>query len=227
TADPLAVVFVPSTETSTRSTQQSIASNSFVASFQKTTSEGAYTTIGPDTNSLISLSTGKVVDVSGNGEYAIGRWTDGSSTILGSINSNQGAHYVVGKPLALNADFSGAPTVKANCSAIAATSPTASSGNFAPGKLNSATGVIGITFPGIETLTLDVAVGSDAHATATITGTLLYGVGSASGVLYHVQALGSNPKNPLVALGYSMPTPTSGDVSGVVVLKCTSQTGPV
>ncbi|WP_155888390.1 hypothetical protein [Cupriavidus sp. WS] len=39
TADPLAVVFVPQTETSTRSTQQSIASNAFPAQFQKATAE--------------------------------------------------------------------------------------------------------------------------------------------------------------------------------------------
>ncbi len=138
-ADPLAVVFVPQTETSTRPVLQSIASNVFPAQYQKAPNAGAYTQLGIDANSLITLNGGKVADVAGNGDFAIGRWTDGSSSI-GSISANQGAHYAVGKPLKLIADLNpSTPETKVACTLAASTSPTAVVGNFAPGKLNSAT----------------------------------------------------------------------------------------
>jgi len=218
TADPLAVVFVPSTETSTRSTQQSIASNAFAASFQKTTSEGAYTMIGPDANSLITLSSGKVVDVAGTSDYAIGRWTDGSSNVLGGINSNQGAHYIVGTPLTLQQVLGVGKTM--TCNLVASTSPTAVSGNFAPGKINSASAVIDLNGPSLASLNLDVQIGSDAHATASATLTALTGVLQSQGFLRHLQVVGKTQDAPFIALGYAMPTPTSGDVTGVVVLQC-------
>lgn len=219
TADPLAVVFVPSTETSTRSTTQSIASNSFGASFQKTTSEGAYTTIGPDANSLITLTSGKVVDVAGATNYAIGRWTDGSSNILGNISSNQGAHYAVGTPITLARVLG--PTAKLNCALTAATSPTAVSGNFAPGKLDSATAVINLNGPLVDRIDLGLTIGSDAGVTKSLTdGALINGISPANGALVHVQVFGTDASNPFLAVGYTMPMPSSGDVSGVVILKC-------
>jgi len=231
TADPLAVVFVPQNETSTRTTQQSIAWSSFPANLQKASAEGAYTTLGIDTNSLITLSSGKIVDVAGNGEFAIGRWTDGSSNLLGSISSNQGAHYAVGKPLTLIADRTLQPDLsigpKLTCSNIAATSPTAVSGNFAPGKLNSATATISLSGPTLDSFSLDVGIGSDAHATAAVPFTILSGVTISNGVAQHIQVLGSSQNSPYLAIGYAFTTPSSGDVSGVVVLKCTNPTGPV
>jgi len=220
TADPLAVVFVPQTETSTRSTQQSIASNAFPAQFQKATAEGAYQQLGIDGNSLITLSGGKIVDVAGNGDFAIGRWTDGSNSI-GSISANQGAHYAVGRPLSLTPNLDPAvPDTQATCTLTAATSPTAVSGNFAPGKVNSATATLSLKFARINTLTLDVSVGADQHATATIPFPTSAGVLQSSGVMQHVQFFGSSATNPSFAFGYAMPTPTSGDVTGVVVLQC-------
>lgn len=222
TADPMAVVFVPQTETSTKSVLQSIASNAFPGSLQKATAEGGYKQIGIDANSLISLTTGKIVDVAGNGDFAIGRWTDGSSSI-GSFSVNQGAHYAAGKPLTLLRDLTLQPDLsfpKRNCSAIASTAPTAVSGNFATGKLNSATAVIDMAGPSLQSFTLDIAIGSDAHATATVTGTILNGVLQSSGVLHHVQVMGVSQARPLLAIGYAMPTPSSGDVTGVMVLQC-------
>lgn len=223
TADPMAVIFVPQTETSTKAVLQSIASNAFPGSLQKATAEGGYKQIGIDANSLISLTTGKIVDVAGNGDYAIGRWTDGSSSI-GNISVNQGAHYVVGRPLKLVQDLTLQPDLtvgpKLNCSAVASTAPTAVSGNFAVGKLNSATAVIDMGGPFLKSFTLDVAIGSDSHATSTVTGTILSGVLQSSGVLHHVQTLGTSQTKPLLAIGYAMPTPSSGDVTGVVVLQC-------
>ncbi|MGT2512813.1 hypothetical protein [Cupriavidus basilensis] len=155
TADPMAVVFVPQTETSTKSVLQSIASNAFPGSLQKATAEGGYKQIGIDANSLISLTAGKIVDVTGNGDFAIGRWTDGSSSV-GSFSVNQSAHYVVGKPLALAPNLTvGAPDIKANCTSIASTRPTAVSGNFAPGTLNSATATVDLTFATLDSFHLD------------------------------------------------------------------------
>jgi hypothetical protein len=217
TAEPMAVIFVPQTETSTKSVLQSIASNAFRGSLQKATAEGGYKQIGIDANSLISLTTGKIVDVTGNGDFAIGRWTDGSSSI-GSVSVNQGAHYVAGKPLTLTPDLT--PGAVKSCSLVASTQPTAVSGNFAPGKVNAATATIAMVGPTLQSLNIDIAIGSDAHATATATLTALNGVLQSQGFLRHIQTMGTNASKPLLAIGYAMPTPSSGDVTGVVVLQC-------
>lgn len=221
--DPLAVVFVPHTETSTRPVLQSISHSAFPTQFQKATSEGAYTQLGIDGNSVISLASGKVVEVSGNGEYAVGRWTDGSSG-LGNVSVNQGEHYAVGKPLKLVQDLTLQPDLsigpKRSCIAVANTAPTAVNGNFAPGKLNSATAVVDMGGPFLQSIALDLAVGADAHATATVGSTILYGITQSNGVLQHVQIFGTSQTNFYLAFGYAMPTPSSGDVTGVVVLKC-------
>ncbi|KAF7961898.1 hypothetical protein AWV80_28290 [Cupriavidus sp. UYMU48A] len=223
TADPLAVVFVPHTETATRAVLQSIAHAAFPTLLQKATSEGAFTQIGIDAASLITLSGGKVVDVAGNGDFAIGRWTDGSSSI-GNVSVNQGDHYAVGKPLkllqnmTLQSDLSVGP--KLACTAMASTSPTAVSGNFAPGRLNSASAVIDMGGPFLQAIYIDVSVGSDAHATASVSSTILNGVTQSNGVLQHVQTFGTLQSSPYLAFGYAMSTPNSGDVTGVVVLRC-------
>ncbi|AEI83173.1 hypothetical protein CNE_BB2p03800 (plasmid) [Cupriavidus necator N-1] len=216
-ADPLAVVFVPQTETSTRSVLQSIASNAFPAQFQKAPNDGAYTQLGIDASSLITLNGGTVADVAGNGDFAIGRWTNGSNSI-GSISANQGAHYVVGKPLALVR--TPGPTAKLTCTYLSGTRPTSVSGNFTPGSVNSATATIDLNGPALDSFMIDVNIGADAHAASTATGTTISGVLQASGVLHHVQVMGNDPNKPYLAIGYAMPTPSSGDVTGVVVMKC-------
>ncbi|MCY0854253.1 hypothetical protein [Cupriavidus sp. D39] len=217
TADPMAVIFVPQTETSTKSVLQSIASNAFPGSLQKATAEGAYKQIGIDANSLISLTTGKIADVAGNGDFAIGRWTDGSSSI-GNMSVNQGAHYVVGKPLKLQQVLG--PNKTLACSLAASTSPTAVSGNFGAGKVNGATATIDLIGPILNAANLDIAIGSDSHALAAIGTTAITGVSASNGVLLHVETLGTDQAKPLIAIGYAMPTPSSGDVTGVVVLQC-------
>ncbi|MWL91432.1 hypothetical protein [Cupriavidus sp. SW-Y-13] len=221
--DPLAVVFVPHTETSTRPVLQSISHAAFPSALQKATAEGAYTQVGIDANSLITLTGGKIVDVSGNGDYAIGRWTDGTSS-LGNVSVNQGDHYAIGRPLKLVQDLTLQPDLsigpKLHCSSIASTAPTAISGNFAPGKLNSATAVISMGGPTLDTFTLNLAIGADSNATATVSGTILNGLFQSNGVLHHVQTLGTSQASPYLVIGYTMPTPSSGDASGVVVLKC-------
>ncbi|KAI3611791.1 Autotransporter adhesin (plasmid) [Cupriavidus necator H850] len=216
-ADPLAVVFVPQTETSTRSVLQSIASNAFPAQFQKAPNDGAYTQLGIDANSLITLNGGTIADVAGNGDFAIGRWTSGSNSI-GSISANQGAHYAVGKPLVIQRVLG--PSQTLSCSLLASTSPTAVSGNFAPGKLNSATAVIDLNGPSLQLFSLDLQIGADAHATASATLTALNGVLQSQGFMRHIETLGTSQAAPLLAIGYAIPTPSSGDVAGVVVLQC-------
>ncbi|WP_454056670.1 hypothetical protein [Cupriavidus sp. Marseille-Q8015] len=222
-ADPLALVFVPQDETSTRPTAYSVSTATLPANLQKVTAEGAYTQFAGDANSVIKLATGTVVDVAGNGDFAVGRWTNGSSS-AGSINVNQGTHYAVGKPLKLIQDITLQPDLsigpKLFCNGIASTSPTAVSGNYPAGKLNSATATISLSGPTVDSFTLDVAIGSDPHATATVTGVLPNALSISNGVLYHVQTLGTSQTSPYLAIGYAMPTPSSGDVSGVVVLKC-------
>ncbi|WP_354678976.1 hypothetical protein [Cupriavidus plantarum] len=222
-ADPLAVVVVPQGSTSTKSVAGSISAANFPAQLQKATPEGGYTQFGVDSNSLVILNTGKVVEVTGNGDFAVGRWTDGGSSV-GGISINQGTHYAVGKPLKLLQDITLQPDLtlgpKLSCIAIASTSPTAVGGNFAPGKLNSAVATISMSGPTVDSFTLDVAIGSDAHATATVTGVMPNALSISNGVLYHLQSLGTSQASPYLALGYAMPTPSSGDVSGVVVLKC-------
>lgn len=222
-ADPLAVVFVPHTETSTRPVLQSISHAAFPAPLQKATAEGAYTKLGIDANSLFGLISGKVVDVAGNGDYAIGRWSDGASDI-GNVSINQGDHYAVGRPVKLLQDLTVQPDLsvgpKLSCSPVASTSPTAVSGNFGPGKLNTAAAVIDMGGPLLQSLTVDIAIGSDPHATANVSASILNGVTITNGIVMHVQTLGTSQSSPLLAVGYTMPTPTSGDVSGVVVLKC-------
>jgi len=221
--DPLAVVFVPQTETSTRPVLQSIAHNAFRSQFLKAMEGGAYIQLGIDANSLITLNAGRVVDIAGNGEFAIGRWTDGSSSI-GSLNINQGAHYAVGKPLKLLQDTTLQPDLsigpKVSCNADASTAPTAINGNFAPGKLNAASATIALAGPTLQTVSLDVSIGTDSHAMANVSGTILNGIFQSNGVLHHVQVVGSSQSSPYLLVGYAMPTPSSGDVTGIVVLKC-------
>ena len=216
-ADPLAVILVPQGSTTSKTVSGTLSAANFAAQFQKTTSEGAYTQFGVDANSLVSLNSGKVVEVAGNGDFALGRWTDGGSTV-GSINSNQGSPYVVGKPLKLQQVLGINKTLA--CTLLASTSPTAVSGNFPVGKVNSAVAVIDLNGPTLQSFNIDVAIGSDAHATASVTGSILNGVFIAQGVLQQVQTMGTSQTEPLLAFGYAIPTPSSGDVTGVVVLKC-------
>lgn len=215
-ADPLAFVFVPTDATSNGLAARAGTTASAPASLQATTSEGAYKTIAGNAASTISFSAGTIADVAGNGQFSIGRWTNGSSTV-GSISVNQGAHYVVGRPLALTRVAG--PSATRNCALNSATAPTAVSGNFAPGKLSSVAATINLNGPLIDTLAIDLTIGSD-HVVKTFTGAGITGVNlSATGTL-QAETLGTDEAAPFLAIGYTVATPSSGDVAGVVVLKC-------
>lgn len=222
-ADPLALIYVPQDAVSKGASSHAYLTAAVAASAQVKTDAGAYTTLGANPSVNVALTTGTVADVTGNGNFAIGRWTNGATT-QGNVSVNQGGHYLVGTPLTVTPDLSvGAPDIKASCTAIAATQPTAVSGNFPVGKVNSATGTVGLTFAILDSFSIDVAIGSDAHVTSSITSAPLKGVvlGTASVPgTYLIQTVGTDVKKPLLAVGYTIPSPSSGDVSGVVVLSC-------
>jgi len=222
-ADPLALIFVPQDAVSRGVSSHAYVTSAVAASAQTKTTAGAYTTLGANSSVNVVLTSGTVTDLAGNGSFALGRWTNGA-TSQGNVSVNQGSHYVVGAPLTVTPDLTvGAPDVKASCTVIAATQPTAVSGNFPVGKLNSATATVGLTFASLDSFALDVAIGSDTHATASLTNAPLKGVSLGTASVpgtYLIQTLGTDAKKPLLAVGYTIPTPSSGDVSGVVVLSC-------
>ncbi|WP_082926268.1 hypothetical protein [Cupriavidus sp. D384] len=215
-ADPLAFVFVPVDATSNGLSARAGATATAPASLQATTAEGAYKTIAGNAASAISLTSGTIADVTGSGQFSIGRWTNGATSV-GSINANQGAHYVVGRPIALNRVAG--PTATLTCSLQSATLPTAVSGNFPAGKLNSATAVINLNGPLVDTLSLDISIGSD-RVVKTFSGAGVTGVNlSASGTLL-AETLGSDQAKPYLAIGYTVASQSSGDVSGAIVFAC-------
>lgn len=215
-ADPLAFVFVPVDATSNGLAARAGATANAPATLQATTAEGAYKTIAGNAASVISLTSGTIADVGGNGQFSIGRWTNGATNV-GSINANQGAHYVVGKPLAL-VSVPG-PTAKLTCTAQFATAPTAVSGNFAAGKLNSATAVINLNGPSIESLALDLSIASD-RVTKTFANAGVVGVNLSSTGTLLAETMGSDQAKPYLSVGYTVASQSSGDVSGAIVFAC-------
>lgn len=215
-ADPLAFVFVPVDATSKGLSARAGTTANAPATLQATTAEGAYKTIAGNAASAISLTSGTITDVTGDGQFSIGRWTNGATSV-GSINANQGAHYVVGRPITLNR-IAG-PTATLACVLKSATLPTSVSGNFPAGKLNGASAVINLNGPLVDTLSLDITIGSD-RVTKTFAGAGVTGVNlSANGTL-QVETLGSDQAKPLLAVGYAVASPSSGDVTGALVLQC-------
>ena len=215
--DPLAVIYVPTDATSHGLSSHAGVTATAPASLQVATDNGGYKALGGNVASAVSLTSGSVSDVAGNGAYAIGRWTNGTSS-LGNISVNQGAHYVVGVPLTVQRVLGPGQTLA--CSLISSTQPTAVSGNFAPGKVNSASAVIDLNGPLVQSINLDVSIGSDTHATATFTGGPITGAAPSATGTFQIETLGTNQTKPLLGIGYTIPSPSSGDVSGVVVLQC-------
>ncbi|GJG97747.1 hypothetical protein [Cupriavidus pauculus] len=215
-ADPLSVVFVAHTSTHTAPAFQTIASAKFPEALQKTTAEGAYAEIGVNTGSLITLNSGKIVDVVGNDDYAIGRWTDGS-TSFGTVGPNQGDHYAIGRPLFIHRVME---PRSISCALDAATRPTSVRGTYPPGDVLGASATIGVNGPVIDKFDLRVRIGNDTEVHATAIYALLNGVMQSQGFLRQTQTFGTDESKPYLAVGYVIPTPNSGDVAGLVVLKC-------
>lgn len=219
TADPLAGLLIPQDFRPASPGSFNILSESLAAANQTAQSNGAYTKLAIDSSSanVIDITSGEVDDVAGNGDFAIGRWSNGVTT-SGTLSANQGVHYVVGKPLIL--------TTSGNlntwtCSLVAATKPTAVSGSVAPGTLNSLNGIVFIGGLAFNSISFNVTIGSDTNATISESN-LAIGAYLSDNVNYQItsQLIGTDPSNPMIAVGYSVHLPTTGDVNGVAVLQC-------
>lgn len=191
------------------------------ASTLKSQAPGAYTTLPWGSGETVSLSTGTVTDLFGNGEFAIGRWTDGSDSAGHSYNANQGRVWAVGAPV----DVRMTPGATKRCTLKAATRPTTRDGNTAPGMLRNATAVVlgdrsgfGGSF---ADLTLQYSIGTDLDQTfksqtqvGLISRTPRWSVATAF--------LGPDPSKPYLVVSYGVHSPSAGFINGLVVLNCSS-----
>jgi len=192
------------------------------ASALKSHAPGAFTTL-PWGSETLSLSTGTVTDIAGNGHFAIGRWTAGGDSAGQSYNANQGRVWAVGAPV----DVRLVEGTKLSCTLAAATRPTTSDGNTAPGVLKGAEAV--------ATATTD----SRGRAERSIFVTLRYSVGNdldqtfaaiaPAGAMYLSRAtrtslsttfLGPDADKPYLAVSYGVHAPTAGLINGLAVLSC-------
>lgn len=178
---------------------------------------GAFTTLGTSSSAVSLTSKGTIADITGTGGYvAIGRWTNGSDSGGGSFNANQGAHYVVGNPLKLQSGGTGTLA----CTGALATSPTAVSGNTAPGKLVSATGTLDLATLTVKDFKVTVTIGSDTEASATKATFSTGGQSMGGGMNVMAQMIGADAAHPMLGILYAAKLPNTGDVNGAVVLAC-------
>jgi hypothetical protein len=199
-----------------------LVSREQLASELKALAPGAYTTL-PWGKETLTLSTGTVTDMAGNGKFAIGRWTAGSDSAGQSYNGNQGRVWAVGAPV----DVTLAEGEKMSCELVAATRPTTSDGNTAPGILRGATAVLtGETdwlgrAANVASITLQYSIGSDINRTFT----RLAEVGGmsldrASRSSLATAFLGPDASRPYLVMSYGVHAPTAGLINGLAVLSC-------
>ncbi len=216
TADPLAIMYMGSNGSSSTlfGSNTLSTSRSAAAASQTAIAGGGYSAFNIGSVAL-TLTQGTVADVSGTADYQVGRWTNGQGQNVVTISANQGAYYVVGKPLTLAADASGGTF---NCSLASATKPTAVSGAVAPGTLTAATATIDKSTLS-ATITLTYSIGADQGATMTKT-MILNSFSAGSGAVVISSVLGSDATKPLLGLIYTVKAASSGDTSGSAVLSC-------
>ncbi|WP_413197683.1 hypothetical protein [Pararobbsia alpina] len=217
--DPVAGLLIPQDFRPASPGSWDILSENLAVANLTSQSNGAYTKLAINNSSanVIQITSGTVSDVAGDGTYAIGRWTNGVTT-SGSLSANQGVHYVVAKPLNLTTSGSLATW---NCTLASATKPTAVSGAVAPGTLNSVTANVNVGGLGINSITFNVSVGSDSSVSITKTNVLPGNfLGDGSTYAMSSEFVGTDPSNPMLAIGYALHLPTTGDVNGVAVLQC-------
>ncbi|MDO3624325.1 hypothetical protein Q3O98_24945 [Ralstonia pseudosolanacearum] len=215
TADPLAVMYMgPNGSSSTLFGSNPLNSaRSAAASSQTAIAGGGYSAF--NIGSLaVTLTQGTVADVSGTADYQVGRWTNGQGQNVATMSANQGAYYVVGKPLALSTNASGTFA----CSLAGATKPTAVSGAVAPGTLTAATATVDKSTLS-ATITLTYSIGADQGATMTKTMNV-NSFSAGSGAVFVSSVLGSDATKPLLGLVYTVKASSSGDTSGSAVLSC-------
>ncbi|MBB6592309.1 hypothetical protein LBW62_15695 [Ralstonia solanacearum] len=216
TADPLAVMYMgPNGSSSTLFGSNPMSSSrSAAASSQTAIAGGGYRALNIG-SVAVTLTQGTVADVSGTADYQVGRWTNGQGQNVATMSANQGAYYVVGKPLTLVADANGGTFT---CSLAGATKPTAVSGTVAPGTLTAATATIDKSTL-IATIMLTYSIGADQGATQTKTMSI-NSFSAGSGAVMVSSVLGSDATKPMLGLIYTLKAPSSGDTSGSAVLSC-------
>jgi hypothetical protein len=192
------------------------------ASLLKEHAPGAYTTL-PWGDETLSLSAGTVTDLAGNGQFAIGRWTAGSDSAGNSYNANQGRAWAVGAPVQVAA-IQGRTL---SCSLVAATRPTSSDGNTAPGVLTAADATVSADFDWWDgwvnqaSLRLGYSIGSDVDRTFFSTDRVgAMSLSKASGSSIATTFFGPDASKPYLVVSYGIHAPTVGLVNGIAVLSC-------
>jgi len=124
----------------------------------KEAAPGAYIGFGDH----LSLLSGTVTDLAGDGSYAIGKWTDGSDSSGATYNRNQARFWAVGRPV----DVDLKPGAVMHCTLASKTQPAAMDGNTAPGTLLDASAEIRRASDKDRaemTLSLRYSIGQDAQ----------------------------------------------------------------
>jgi hypothetical protein len=170
----------------------------------------------PTNTGEVFSHTGRVEDVAGSdGVVAIGRWSDGSDSLGDAYNENQGAVYAVGNPLILTKS---AGTL--SCRMVHATQPTSLAGNVPPGKVNSAAGTLDLGTLQLANVALDVSIGSDQNYAIAMDSLMLGQMDGRQGWSAVSKVMGTEVTQPYIALAYAADLPQTGDINGLVVLKC-------
>jgi hypothetical protein len=183
---------------------------------------GAYTTL-PWGDETMSLSAGTVTDLAGNGQFAIGRWTAGSDSAGNSYNLNQGRAWAVGAPVQVAA----IPGRVLRCSLVAATRPTSSDGNTAPGVLTAADAAVTADFDSWDdwanqaSLRLRYSIGSDIDQRFFSTDPVgAMSLSKRAGSSIATTFFGPDASKPYLVVSYGVHAPTVGLVNGLAVLSC-------
>ncbi|PCE24664.1 hypothetical protein [Burkholderia ubonensis] len=210
----LAVVVVPSMPKEYQLNRNFTASAVPASSLVQQAS-GALTTLASSDAGAdcLGLEHGLVSDIqSVASDVAIGRWNMAMDTDGNTYSMYQGVHYAVGTPLSLTAT-SGTLA----CTQLIA--DTVSSDFSGPtGTLGTASATLDL---GTRTLNnLSMTIHSEyGQYTLTKAQTPLNGVSTEGTLSVQSVVVGHDPKQPLVALGYTTSQPNSG-IGGVVVLSC-------
>lgn len=195
--------------------------SSFAASAQTEFAPGVYVGFSDGTDSIALTKGSTISEVAGNGQFVIGRWTNGSDNLGGSYNANQGRTYGAGTPVSVS--LSGSQTL--SCSLVAATKPTSSSGNVAPGTLNGAT-VTASFSSGVNTtvlaISLNYSIGSDSNQTFTASNVIANSANFNSIGAYTLVSrfVGTQATQPYLLLAYGVQAPSTGTVNGMAALSC-------
>ena len=191
----------------------------------KEAAPGAYVAFGDS----LSLLSGTVTDLSGDGSYAIGKLTDGSDSSGATYNRNQARFWAVGQPV----DVELKEGAVMRCTLASTTRPTAADGNTVPGTLHDASAEIRRVSADKSpemALTLRYSIGQDKE-TVILTGSpggyvsrlreeARDGAQRSERYVVASRFVGRDPKKPYLNTSYTLRSPTAGVISGMVALSC-------